>query len=340
MSDDPSLRGPALRAALVAEAVIPLHDPVRLLKGGFLAAPCTHEVLFLEPELRVVSQFPIPEDRTHRYSLAGGGLRIDVSPDHQWVVLAGTDRMVVVDPTGQVAWRTAYPVFRDAAGDTVPACGVFSLDGSELWAFVPTLGASSGEDWVDAERWVVRTSDWQVTARAESRYRGTTHIAVHPDGEQLGYADLDGHGADGSWTTWQDNVESAPIRGDWIPLDVSPDGHRWLGVISYDVVVGDFTGTRIELNEDGRWDHWRFNFCGCFVTPLQVLVAVSHDDGREHRHLLFRADTLEQVGHVAYPPAFPSEQENGFVLGYGDGTWLTTDTEGIRRWAFVEPTGT
>ncbi|MFJ8746499.1 hypothetical protein ACIRL2_45030 [Embleya sp. NPDC127516] len=74
----------------------------------------------------------------------------------------------------------------------------------------------------DAERWVVRVSDWQVTGRAETRYRGITDITVHPDGSRLGFAYFNGHEADGTWTTWHDNTESAPIQGAWFPLDVSP----------------------------------------------------------------------------------------------------------------------
>ncbi|MFJ8746498.1 hypothetical protein ACIRL2_45025 [Embleya sp. NPDC127516] len=36
--------------------------------------------------------------------------------------------------------------------------------------------------------------------------------------------------------------------------------------------MGDFTGTRIRLNEDGHWDHWEFTPGTCFVSPAQVLA--------------------------------------------------------------------
>ncbi|MGY0062380.1 hypothetical protein ACWY4P_38580 [Streptomyces sp. LZ34] len=323
--------GPGARAQLVAEASVPLRGAVRLLTDGFLAVPCAREVMVLDRALRVVSRFPVPEELACRYREPDGDIRIDVSPDRRWVVLAGTECMMVVDSTGRVAWRTTYPTFGDAGGDAVPACGVFSSDGSELWAFIPVLGPYADENWVDdAERWVVRTSDWQITGRAESRYRGITDIITSPDGSRLGFAYFDGHAADGIWTAWHDNVESAPVRGRWFPLDVSPDGRHWLGGTWHDIVVGDFTGSEIRLNEDGRWDHWEFTPGACFLDPKQVLVVGRHD-GEKNRHLLFRTDTLEPLGYIAYPAQFPDEQDSGFVRGHGDGTWLTMHIPGYER---------
>ncbi|WP_345678195.1 hypothetical protein [Yinghuangia aomiensis] len=348
MSDD-SLGlspGPALRATLLTEAAIPLCDLVRPLANGYWAAPSPREVLLLDPELQVVSRFPIPEELTYRPSDSDEAIRVDVSPDHKWVVLAGTDCMMVVDPTGHVAWRTTYAPFRDAGGDPVPACAVFSPDSSELWAFVPTLGPSSDDDWVDdAERWVVETSDWHVTAMAETRYRGITDITVHPDRQQLGFAYFNGHEPDGTWTTWHDNAEGAPTQGGWFPLDISADGHRWLGGTWHDIVVGDFTGTTIRLNEDGHWDDWEFTPGACFVSPVHVLVAGRHDN-KKYRHLVFSTDTLEPMGYIAYPMPFPDEHDTESARSHSDGTWLTMHIPGyarpdegrIRRWALAGTT--
>ncbi|MFC4016246.1 hypothetical protein ACFOY2_54190 [Nonomuraea purpurea] len=191
----------------------------------------------------------------------------------------------------------------------------------------------------DAERWVVRMSDWQITDRAEFRYRGITDIIASPDRNRLGFAYFDGHAVDGIWTAWDDNVESTPVRGRWFPMDVSPDGRHWLGGAWHDIVVGNFAGSEIRLNEDGQWDHWDFTPGACFLNPEQVLVVGRHDD-KKNRHLLFRTDTLEPIGRIAYPAQFPDEQDSGFVRGHGDDTWLTMHIPGygrpdegrLRRW--------
>ncbi|MFF5258619.1 hypothetical protein ACFY4C_06720 [Actinomadura viridis] len=128
---------------------------------------------------------------------------------------------------------------------------------------------------------------------------------------------------------------------------MSPDGDRWVGGSWHDIVVGDFAGTEIRLNEDGDWDHWEFTPGACFLGREHVLVAGRHSD-HEYRHLLFRSDTLRPAGHITYLPESLSEQDNRFLYGDSDGTWLTMhipdrarpDEGRLRRWTLVDPLDT
>ncbi|MFI2203778.1 hypothetical protein ACH47Z_23965 [Streptomyces sp. NPDC020192] len=65
-----------------------------------------------------------------------------------------------------------------------------------------------------------------------------------------------------------------------------------------------------------------------FLDPNRVLVAVAEEaDTEDNRHLILDGHTLQPVAELDYPGITCADP-----LALGDGTWLTTEEDVVRRW--------
>ncbi|GAA4626309.1 hypothetical protein GCM10023196_034040 [Actinoallomurus vinaceus] len=358
-NDDPDA---VVDARLVAEAAVPVRGPARRWSGGGWIVPGVGpEVFALGTDLAVSATFPVPEELPRcspERPAREEDYRVDVSPDGRWAVFAGTDRTVVVDTDGRVVWRMAHPSFRDRDGDLVPAAAVFRPDGSALWAFVSAGDPSSpdtGARATGAERHVVSVADWRVTAVVPSAYTGLPpgDIVVHPGGDLVGFAGAHRYGVEGFytyayegfWVRCDDTSEAVLSTGDWCPLEVSPDGRRWIGQTGSTPVIGDFAdGVVIEpdrapfTTDDEEEEEDVEADSACFVTSELVVAAGGL---WENRHVFADALTLRRVASIEYPPS-EDDHYAVWVGGDGDGTWMTSTGRApwepgavrLRRWEF------
>ncbi|MGW0209904.1 hypothetical protein ACWDZ8_30355 [Streptomyces sp. NPDC003233] len=68
-----------------------------------------------------------------------------------------------------------------------------------------------------------------------------------------------------------------------------------------------------------------------FLDKDRVLAAVAEEeDSEDNRHLILDGHTLQPVAEVGYPGTTCSDP-----LALGDGTWLTTEEDVVRRWRAV-----
>lgn len=305
---------------MVVELDTAVGGSVRCLPDGHwtVADEAGHQ-LVLDPQLRRIAGFPIPDWRDT--------YRVHISPDHSFAAFSSPTATAVIDRAGETVWHSEHSAFRNCDGDTVGSCAVFTPDDKAVWVFTPGPEEDTGQ------RLVLDRATWQVTGTEPSRYRGTSDITVHPDGRHIAYSDFDGHEYAGIWVDWESGNESVALHGDWRAPVLSADAARWVSGTFFSLSTGDFDTVNTFYVDDEEW--W-LAWIPSYLDESRVVVAADHEEEGKH-HLVFNGDTLEPEGYLKYPESFGDEPvEEVSLAGNGTGVWSTVDTESghgrLRLW--------
>jgi hypothetical protein len=279
------------------------------------------EVQIYDESLEAVRSFPVPP----------GVQGHAVSSTADRVVYAAEDEVVC---TGAAGWR--FDLGRRGRRDGVAYTGcAFSLDDAVVWVYSPDAMADRGgrrDRWIalDAATGAVRES-----FDLDSAGHGGQMIP-HPDGDVL----LDvGEGEDGSRTyrVRLGGQLSAYPWHDRVLVDLSPSGRQFMTVDhgQQDVAFHTFPGGEVEVRvpiaplEDDPGDAG-FEWTGGYLdetTAAAVVTGVAEEDDEEEwwRHCTIDVRTGEMT-------ALPVVTTDPYDLQpLGDGTYLTTDTDGSLR---------
>ncbi|WP_126639037.1 hypothetical protein [Embleya hyalina] len=356
-----------IEVELIGESAEPVLDvPHRIGGGGWAARSAAGELLLMDGRLAVTGSFPLPAAILREKPASGVGgqtCRVDVSPDLRFAAFAVTDRIVVIDRSGEVQWQVTHTVPSIEGTNDVAGCAVFTPDGTSLWAFVPRptdtdalpRDAYPFRPPFGVDRHVLDVSDWRTTARTATEYRCHSRVFLHPDGEHASYGSFDGHdGWSCRWVRWDNGSETVVVTGWMKPVDIHPSGERWLAHNACELVAGDFrSGTvstiaveaDVEEAPEADWDDHPYHgydldiSTACLLTPNLALAGCDSLSEACHRpHLLFRVDPPHVYGPVSYPPTsiFGASTYQGCdvgIAGAGDGTWVTCVPGGrLQRW--------
>jgi len=253
-----------------------------------------------------------------------------VAPDLSFAVFSGETAIRAVGRDGRTLWEHQHDCW--GCGDLESGSVIVSADGARVWACAPSPHAET--------EWPYDGDDWLVFDAAGGGVLGMTRLdcaaagsfhLLHPDRVHVGLSV--GEGQDGSPSYWGrlegDLIEFRLIGGedrDRVLAAVSPSGKTYLTIAheQYDLRLHSFGDDAVlgtyEADEDKEEV---LSYEAGYVT--EDLVLAGEDEG--DRHWLIEAPSGRLLGEVRYPaPAA------GTARPLGDGTWLTSSADAIRRW--------
>jgi hypothetical protein len=295
----------------------------------------------------------------------------DISPDGTSVVYVTHTEVACVLADGTVRWR--IPLDPPVHSSTGRADCAFSLDGKQLWLYLPDAMLGRGED-----RWrVLDPADGTLIAETTlpTVGQGAVH-AIHPDGQQV-ILDV-GEGQDGLYLfrggldggrllfepyPWHDQgcAALAPDglsfmtlshEEDEITFWTFPEGQRQMSltldafgppVASVDGADNAEHDDADESDEqDGEFaaeiedeeEAARFGFYGGYLDDARAVILVDDTgDMEEHRHFLVDIATGRLLTQLRV-----AATETPTLLG--DGSWLSIGDQGrVTRWTMPQPLG-
>ncbi|HZM74628.1 MAG TPA: hypothetical protein VFC19_02815 [Candidatus Limnocylindrales bacterium] len=255
-----------------------------------------------------------------------------VAPDLSFAVFSGETAIRAVGRDGRTRWEHQHDCW--GCGDLESGSVIVSADGARVWASAPSPHAEidarvpyEGDDWL-----VLDAASGHVVglARLECAAAGSFHL-LHPDGVHVGLSV--GEGQDGSSSYWGrldgDLIDFRRIGGEndlRVLAAVSPSGKTYVTVAheQYELSVHGFDDDTVlgsyEVDDNG--DDFLSYEAG-YVTEDRILAGEDEGD----RHWLIEAPTGQLLGEMGYPaPA------TGTARPLGNGTWLTSGGDAIRRW--------
>jgi hypothetical protein len=278
------------------------------------------EVQIYDEALDQVGSFPVPAD-TQSHALSSTGDRL---------VYAVDDEVVC---TGAAGWRFDLGKRGSRAGIAYTGCA-FSLDDAVVWVYSPDAMADRGR----RDRWIALDSATGAVRESfdlDSAGHGGQMIP-HPDGDLL----LDvGEGEDGS-RTFRVRLGTQPSAYPWhdrVLVDLSPSGRQFMTVDhgQQDVAFHTFPSGDVELRvaiaplEDDPGDAG-FEWTGGYLdetTATAVVAGIAEEDDEEE---WWRHCTIDvRTGAMTALPVVTTDPYD--LQPLGDGTYLTTDTDGSLR---------
>ncbi|MEH0822750.1 MULTISPECIES: hypothetical protein [unclassified Micromonospora] len=292
----------------------------------------------------------------------------DIAPDGTSVVYATQTEVACVLADGTVRWQ--IPLDPPAHSSIGRADCAFSLDGKQLWLYLPDAMLGRGEDcWR-----VLDPADGTLIAETTlpTVGQGAVH-AMHPDGQQV-ILDV-GEGQDGLYLfrgsldggrlvvepySWHDQgcAAMAPDglsfmtlshEEDEITFWTFPEGQRQLSLTldAFGPPIAGVNGAdNTELDDadenDEQDDEFaadvevedlaRFGFDGGYLDAARAMILVDDTgDMEEHRHFLVDVATGRPLTQLRV-----AATETPMLLG--DGSWLSIGDEGkVTRWRMPHP---
>jgi hypothetical protein len=237
--------------------------------------------------------------------------------------------------TGAAAWRFDLGVSGARADRPHTACA-FSLDDAVVWVYAPDAMADRGDR---RDRWIAL--DAGTGAVRESHELGTVgqggEIIPHPNGEDL-LLDV-GEGQDGSQifrVRLGGPLTSYPWH-DRVLIDLSPSGEQFMTVDheQEDVTFHTFPDGEVALRiaieplEDDPGDAG-FEWSGGYLDDTTAIVVVSGVAEEDEEEEWWRYSTVDlPSGEMSALPVVTVDAYD--LQPLGDGTYLTTDTDGTLR---------
>jgi hypothetical protein len=279
------------------------------------------EIQIYDDALDQVGSFPIP----------AGVQGQAVSSTADRLVYAVDDEVVC---TGAAEWR--FDLGPRGAKALVAYTGcTFSLDDTVVWVYSPDALADRG---ARRDRWIAldsATGAVRESFELDSAGQGGQMIP-HPDGDML----LDvGEGQDGS-RTYRVRLGGQLSTYPWhdrVLIDLSPSGRQFMTVDhgQEDVAFHTFPGGEVELRveiaplEDDPGDAG-FEWTGGYLdetTVVAVVAGVAEEDEEEE---WWRHCTIDvRTGEITAMPVVTVDVYD--LQPLGDGTYLSTDTDGSLR---------
>ncbi|PKW09235.1 hypothetical protein SAMN05428944_3611 [Streptomyces sp. 1222.5] len=247
------------------------------------------------------------------------------------LAVAASGSVTVYDADARVRWRRGFEPWSDArtAG---PAC---VTDGGGSRLLVTTTGPGMTDRPYPGDRCVVlELSDGRTVTHTTLPSASAGYILQQSltDPAQIFLDALQGDTFHSRVLTLEgDTLRAEPFGDDEPFAGVSVDG----AVVQLDV-GGDWicrcaAGSEEVLveAEDVLPEGLRFvGHRAGFLDPDRIVVAVAEEeDTEDNRHLILDGRTLQPVGELDYPGTTCSDP-----LALGDGTWLTTEGDLVRRW--------
>lgn len=292
----------------------------------------------------------------------------DIAPDGTSAVCATQIEVACVLADGTVRWR--IPLDPPARSSIGRADCAFSLDGKQLWLYLPDAMLGRGED-----RWrVLDPADGTVIAETTlpTVGQGAAH-AMHPDGKQV-ILDV-GEGQDGLYLfrggldggrlvvdpyPWHDQGLAALApdglsfmtlshEEDEITFWVFPEGQRRVSLTldAFGPPIAGLDGTdnaeHNDANEgDGQDDEFatelededdvaRFGFYSGYLDDARAVILVDDTgDMEEHRHFLVDVATGRPFTQLRVAAT-------ATPMLLGDGSWLSIGEQGrVTRWTMPQ----
>ena len=270
------------------------------------------------------------------------------APDLERAAYTTDEALVCVGRDGTPKWRSEFGAAPQQYMNGRAYC-TFSLKGDVVWLYRPDLamkGRGHTDQWLAYD---AASGDLLGQADLGSAGHGAQHF-VHPDGEQI-LLEV-GEGQDGSrvYGARLDGTGIALTEYEWDSMlcDLSPDGSRAMtmrevrGSLLEELVVRTLPGAEEDVTVSAEAlgydeDKYETFFIGFIVGYLDADTAivsvrgelVEDEDDDEPQDLDFHFNQLVDVrtGRVLGPMS-PEFFEREDILPLGDGSWLTTGSDG------------
>ncbi|TDC56360.1 hypothetical protein E1281_07650 [Actinomadura sp. KC345] len=271
-----------------------------------------------------------------------------VAPDLQCAAYTTDEALICVERDGTPRWRSEFGAAPKQYMNGRASCE-FSQKGDVVWLYRPDLamkGRGHTDQWLAFD---AATGNVLGQVDLGSGGHGAQHF-VHPDGEQI-LLEV-GEGQEGA------RVYSARLDGTGIALtvcewdamlfDMSPDGSRLMtvqdvrGSLLQELVIRTFPGGEecvtvsaeaLGYDED-KYETFFIGFTVGYLDAGTAIVSVrgelaEDEDDDEPQDLDFHRNQLVDVqsGRVLgpMPPEFVERED---IVPLGDGSWLTTGSDG------------
>lgn len=272
------------------------------------------------------------------------------APDLSLAVRAEPACLRAVDAAGNTLWHWDY---QDSAWEADERGTVaISVDGKHVWAVVPGPDESQALVVLDCAHGTLAAQVLLFEGRQAS-----ANVRLHPDGCHIGLTFIEPDLCTSFWACLRPDstIHHWDIESDQeVILDVAPTGKRIVtaNMEGYFIGVRDFPDgalvsdtshqeIRRSLGENvdapgGYWSHsWHHQ--GGFIDRSTVIAAAfdKAPDGKgwssENSHWLI--DAQESPGTLRSRVQYSEPGATQYLLGLGDGTWVTADDEAVYRWS-------
>ncbi|WP_211191614.1 hypothetical protein [Actinoplanes sp. TBRC 11911] len=315
-----------MRPGLISEVRLDRLRHVRPAAGlGWVVTEATEAVSLLDHDLQLV----------RRVSLPFAVPRLDVSATSQFIAIADSHELVVLDSAGDIRWRRPRSHLRAGTADTETS---FHIDADGiLWIRMATtrellaLDAGTGIE-IDRATLVGPDAAWFVHRPTDA---STGLGLLHPDPSPSALISLD-----------NSRIVLRPLRG-FDLADFSPAGSRYLtmsidGFLSVRELATETVLVERHLDDlPGlpyriRYADWYFEYPALFLTDEIILVKISSRDySEDDSHLLLSARSLRYRSQIDYPtPRWPGS----IVSAERSGRWLTHyhEESTLRLWQIAD----
>jgi len=315
---------PLREAELIRESDEPVAGAVQRVNGGWALHDRSGNVVLFDTELRARARIRIPDPFRN-----GGSYNWDIHPSGRWAAFAGLRHTTCVGPDGAVTWESDHPGLTNVDGDLILVSVGFHPFRDELHVFPGTKDDNCSQEDAGYESacWKISLPDAAVTKDESLR---DDRWILFPNGLHSGQSSFDGHDIQGRCHRISDGTSSP---GSSRPIDVHPDGTRWLGEAFGGLRTNPFDEPA-GVDEDDEEENATDDDCydEAFFLDRELVIAAT--DGPV-THELLDAETLRRVARVAYPL---DDERWQWTASFGNGTWVTTslapgaDSARLRHW--------